>query len=150
MNFSPADPDLTKQLDPRWVSDCGTWEVGLYRVMFGYKVRAGRVDDNYCCVIDFNVGANDAIKRRGLLATIWFLEQFPPNAKDYEVLQKLPSRDDRYGNSYCPVRFDPVHEDGASGWAQFCRLAVEAHWSAKRPNAYVGGWSMTNAVDWVV
>lgn len=44
MQFNPAeDNDLIHRL----VSDCGTIEIGLYRVLFGYRVRAGYTNDMF-------------------------------------------------------------------------------------------------------
>ena len=57
MKFHKAPP--TEDLFLRVVDETNTIQVGIYPVLFGYRVRAGRVDDkwgvnlDWCCGADF-------------------------------------------------------------------------------------------------
>ena len=48
MKDSPYDKSTG--LHKRKVSNCGKYEMGIYPVMFGFRIRAGIVDDGYCPV----------------------------------------------------------------------------------------------------
>lgn len=45
MKFISAEDNEEINLYQRMVSDCGKVEIGIYPVMFGYRVRAGFVND---------------------------------------------------------------------------------------------------------
>lgn len=59
MKFNSAPDDLhNTMLFHRKVSENGLVEMGVYRVMFGWRVRAGFVDDIGFCVLDWCGGGN--------------------------------------------------------------------------------------------
>jgi hypothetical protein len=57
MHFNEAEDDDNNKLFCRRVSEGGTVEIGVYRVMYGYRVRAGFVGD-MSCRLDWCAGAN--------------------------------------------------------------------------------------------
>lgn len=46
---APSTPDLFLRV----VDETNTIQIGIYRVMFGYRVRAGRVDDKFGVNLDW-------------------------------------------------------------------------------------------------
>jgi len=59
MKFSPApdDPEITGQFH-RLVSENGVIAIGVYRVMYGFRVRAGKAKDLMGCTLDWCGGGN--------------------------------------------------------------------------------------------
>lgn len=59
MKFShiPDDPDITGQFC-RLKSENGVICIGIYRVMYGFRVRAGRSADKYGCALDWCGGGD--------------------------------------------------------------------------------------------
>ena len=57
MKLSYAPDDLGTMLFHRQVSENGLVEIGVYRVAYGWRVRAGFVGE-YCCVLDWCGGGN--------------------------------------------------------------------------------------------
>jgi len=73
----------------------GLWEVGIYPVLFGFRIRAGRVGDSYCC-LDMCIGNN------------WLLMYalFPVVCKIIEERGHVPSM-----NEWPRVAIKPVWKD---------------------------------------
>jgi len=67
MKFLPAEPSLNFPA-VRYVSEQGKWEIGLFPVMFGVRVRMGPVNAPYCS-IDYCAGADVEFQHK-LMATV--------------------------------------------------------------------------------
>lgn len=61
MNFKPAEPN--RNFIHREVSESGTVEIGVYPVMFGFRVRAGFINNDYVH-IDWCCGNNQFVIER--------------------------------------------------------------------------------------
>jgi len=57
MVFKEADDDADTGLTHRRVSECGRVEIGVYQVLFGFRVRAGFVGSP-CCELDWCCGSD--------------------------------------------------------------------------------------------
>ncbi len=57
MQFNEAEDDHNNKLFCRRVSEGGTVEIGVYRVMYGYRVRAGFIG-TLSCILDWCAGGN--------------------------------------------------------------------------------------------
>jgi hypothetical protein len=55
MVFNRAEPDAN--FFQRWVSTGGKWEIGFTRMMFGVRIRVGRVG-SLCVDLDYCAGAD--------------------------------------------------------------------------------------------
>lgn len=99
MKFTPAPPDEGYML--RFVSEGGAWEVGLGPVMYGIRVRAGRVGDGYYAV-DLCGGADQFFTAQLLASVTIVLEALPEHVTPGAVHDLFPT--------YC-VR--PLHKDAA-------------------------------------
>ena len=64
MTFKAESDALGHGLTNRVVSDCGRVEIGVFRVMYGYRVRAGYVD-SLGCELDWCAGAD--------MKDLWYL-----------------------------------------------------------------------------
>lgn len=53
--MQPAEYNKETGLHRRMVSDCGKYEMGIYPVMYGFRIRAGMVGD-YFCLVDYCAG----------------------------------------------------------------------------------------------
>jgi hypothetical protein len=60
MTFTKTEPTENFDIE-RWVSSGGVWEIGFYRVMFGVRVRMGRVGEGYC-ILDLCAGADVTLR----------------------------------------------------------------------------------------
>ncbi len=56
MEFTQAPDDLKKQLFCRMISENGKFEMGVHPMAFGMRLRAGFVDDNTGCLLDYCAG----------------------------------------------------------------------------------------------
>jgi len=85
--------------------------------MFGYKVRAGNIDDQACCAIDLHVGNDPKIINRTVLAVIWIIEAYERDHPtcNYSLCEFIP-------NWSCW----PVNQDRQC-WDYLCRIAAETH-----------------------
>ncbi len=57
MKLVPTKDDPDKVLFARYISEDGDFECGIHRVLYGWRVRAGRVDSqtidlDWCCAAD--------------------------------------------------------------------------------------------------
>lgn len=71
-----AEPELVLRtgLHNRLVSDCGRIEIGVYRVMYGFRVRAGYVGEG-SVAIDWCAGADLVMLRYLFNAAVLILSQ---------------------------------------------------------------------------
>jgi hypothetical protein len=71
MQFYPATDDSFTGLSRRLVSESGLVEIGVFQVMFGWRVRAGFCKSP-CCVLDWCAGGNsdDLEKLYGICVAI--------------------------------------------------------------------------------
>jgi len=101
MKFIRAEDDFNTMLFHRHVSTDGTVEVGVYAVLFGFRVRAGMVGHSWC-ELDYCGGADQETVERiysAVLATLETQERpnwdvFPtqvrkPMGNDPECMQEL-------------------------------------------------------------
>ena len=104
----------------------------MYRVLCGYKVRAGRVDNHATCAVDMHTGADPGLLRRVLLATIWVLGRFPDECseRDFQDWWREHVSWDVYFN------LNPVN--GGAAWEEYCRLAIHAYWEATHGETWWG------------
>lgn len=97
MKFTPTPPDdgyLT-----RFVSESGAWEVGLGPVMYGIRVRAGRVGDGHYAV-DLCGGADQFFTAQLLASVTIVLEALPEHVSPGAVYKLFPT-----------YRVRPLHKD---------------------------------------
>ncbi len=76
MRFHKTTDCQVNMIVNRYVSEDGTFEIGYYRVIYGWRVRAGYVgakslEADYCCAMDFDLLA------RTLAICIARLEMLP-------------------------------------------------------------------------
>lgn len=93
MNFNKAPDCPINKLQNRYVSEDGTFEIGWYKVMYGWRIRAGYVgsstlEADYCCQMDLYLLAQTQI------ACIARLEALP-NFSPANVRKALPSGRDK-------------------------------------------------------
>lgn len=111
MKFSKADPCPDHLLDPRWTSENGVWEIGVHPVMFGKRVRAGKVKSPFCPV-DLCAGSDDNVLKELAVMVMYILESLPENANEADVGRLFPI-----------CRIKPVNNDPC--WEGMRRLALE-------------------------
>lgn len=100
MEFHQAEP--TENLSMlRLVSAGGRWELGLWPVLFGVRVRAGVVGE-MTCAVDYCAGANVPDMLTLLHVVRRILEGFGEDVPAYVVERALPVQDLK------PVFRDPV------------------------------------------
>jgi hypothetical protein len=113
MKFSKSNPCADHMLDPRWVSENGVWEIGVFPVMFGKRVRAGTINSP-SCVVDYCAGGNDDFLKEILVTIIVILESFDESVKEVDIERILPTYKTK------PINLDPC-------WAQLKKVALERH-----------------------
>lgn len=96
----------------------------MHRVLYGYNVRAGRVDNHYTCAVDMHTGADPGLLRRALLATIWVLGRFPDKCSERDFQDWWY----RHVSWSVHINLDPVK--GGAAWEEYCQLAIHAYWEA--------------------
>lgn len=84
----------------RFLSEDGGYEVGLMPVLYGVRVRAGRVGDSFV-FIDYCAGADRDFQARLLGVIIDILETLPVGITPREVQDLMPGYDIR------PIDKDP-------------------------------------------
>lgn len=97
-------------LDPRWTSENGVWEIGVHPVMFGKRIRAGRVDRPFCA-IDLCAGGDEDVLKQLAVLVMYVLESFPEDVLEREVEDLMP---------WC--RTKPINNDPC--WDELRKLAV--------------------------
>ena len=105
-------------LSPRWVSENGVWEIGVFPVMFGKRVRAGLVNAPDC-VVDYCAGADEDFLKELIVAIMIILESFDEDVSTIEVERILPTYRTK------PINLDPC-------WPSLKRIALER--SISKPN----------------
>jgi hypothetical protein len=111
MKFTAAESRSETGYIKTWLSENEVWEIGIYPVMFGFRVRAGKtnslgVDIDYCA-------GNDPVFLGQLLTTVMsILESFSEALTSAELRLVLPPYEKK------PINLDPC-------WEQLQRLAKE-------------------------
>lgn len=111
MIFTAVESDPETGYIKTWASENNVWEIGIYPVMFGVRVRAGKVgcqglDIDYCA-------GTDPVFLGQLLTTVMtILETFPESLNSQELHTILPMYNKK------PINLDPC-------WEQLQQLAKE-------------------------
>ena len=88
MIFNTSPDDDEKGLTHRLLSEHGVVEIGIFRVMFGWRVRAGFAENDTCCILDWCGGGNwENVERLYALARS-ILSSRP---EDYHCFDGLPA-----------------------------------------------------------
>lgn len=88
MNFSPAES--TEYLPKRrQLSENGRWEIGLYPVLYGTRVRAG-IAGSPCCVIDLCAGPTEKGQELLYSRILKILSRLPEEISEGEVSRMIP------------------------------------------------------------
>jgi hypothetical protein len=111
MKFSRVDPNVNYLLE-RWESETGQWNVGLAPVIFGMRVRAGPVDNEVECAIDYCAGADRKFQMLLLSVIIAILEKMPESVGLVEVQRAMPR-----------MEMKPVNKDGC--WDKLQAMAAK-------------------------
>jgi hypothetical protein len=99
MMFKPAEPD--ENFFYRWVSTGGRWEMGFTQMMFGVRVRVGRVGCG-CVDVDLCAGADRQFQDELLRAVMTVLIPVAEDIGPREMSDMFP----RYNVK--PINLDPV------------------------------------------
>lgn len=90
MTFTKVPPNENYNVE-RWISSGGGWELGCYKVMFGVRVRLGRVGDGYC-LLDLCAGADKELRDDILRCVMCVLIPEKEDLSDGEMMIKFPCR----------------------------------------------------------
>lgn len=99
MHFEPANSD--DNFFHRWVSTGGRWEMGFTRMMFGVRVRVGRVGHG-CVDVDLCAGADRGFQMELLRAVMTILIPVDENISSREMSDLFP------GYTVKPINLDPT------------------------------------------
>lgn len=112
MRFTETNPNENYDV-MRYVSENGVWEMGVYRVIFGYRVGAGLATSG-CREVVYCAGANPehVHEIRDLVRDI--LQAFPESERGHRISALLPS-----------FEIKPIHKD-ATCVPELRRLAALA------------------------
>jgi hypothetical protein len=100
MQFTQAAPDENFPLG-RWVSENNIWELGFYPVLFGVRVKLGKVGSP-CVNLNYCAG-NDEGFALILLATVaLILEAVPESVTERQIERLFP------GYTIKPINLDPT------------------------------------------
>ena len=103
MLFQSAPCSLDTGYTITYASETGRWELGIWPVMFGFRVRAGLAGDGFVAV-DY-CAADQTIFLRELFAVVMLiLEQLPEDTQPGELYRILP------GHEVKPINQDPCWE----------------------------------------
>lgn len=111
MRFTAVESSPETGYTKTWASENNVWEIGIYPVLFGVRVRGGRVgcqglDIDYCA-------GNDPVFLSQLLTTVMsILESFPETLTSQELHTLLPGYEKK------PINLDPC-------WEKLQQLAKE-------------------------
>ena len=83
----PDDPELTGQFH-RLVSENNVISIGVFQVMYGFRVRAGRANDSFGCYMDWCAGGDWKDVERLYSLAVAILSQ---REEDYSCFDDLPS-----------------------------------------------------------
>ena len=92
MEFSPTEPD--EHLFRRWKSENKVWEVGFFRVLYGIRVRAGKIppglDYAPAVSIDYCAGADEGFALCILAIVVKLLSTLPESVTASQVEALVP------------------------------------------------------------
>lgn len=91
MKFHLADDCPEKGLVARQLSENGLVEVGIYQVLYGWRVRAGFVADRFGCVLDWCCGDSDKFLNGLYCSLLTILER---RREDEDCFEGLPRTSD--------------------------------------------------------
>lgn len=111
MEFAKAKPNINFPVG-RWVSEGGIWEIGFCPVLYGIRVRFGKVG-SASVVLDYCAG-DDKLFALELLGTMMqILSVFPESTAKQEISRLFPS-----------FTIKPINQD-PSCWERLKKLADE-------------------------
>lgn len=87
MKFTKTEPN--ENFFSRWVSENNIWEVGFTQMLFGVRVRAGKVGD-IGCELDYCAGADLVWQMQLLIVIITALEKLPESTTCKEMQLIFP------------------------------------------------------------
>jgi len=100
VKFSQAAPDENFPLG-RWVSENNVWEIGFFPVLFGVRVRLGKIG-NAWVNLDYCAGSNEGFALILLATVVAILERVPESATERQVEELFPKFDIK------PIDRDPT------------------------------------------
>jgi hypothetical protein len=90
MKFNEA-PTTQNFPDKRWVSEEGVWEIGLYPIVGGERLRLGKVGNGWL-TIDYHTDEDDPAGALLLLSLVTeILKYFPESSTEKEIDEVFPS-----------------------------------------------------------
>lgn len=86
----PTDDNGGSGLYCRYVSETGVWELGLGRVIYGVRVKAGHIRS---CgfVLEYCAGADPVFTAALLTTVMTILEQYPEDVPISQIERDFPS-----------------------------------------------------------
>jgi len=108
MMFKRADPDAN--FFHRWISTGGKWEIGFTQMIFGVRVRVGRVG-SMCVDLDYCAGA-DVLFQEELMKTVMTIL--------IPVSEEITSR--QLSDMFPRYQIRPIHKDPC--WPQLQQMAA--------------------------
>ena len=87
MRFTKTEPN--ENFFSRWVSENSIWEVGFTQMLFGVRVRAGKVGD-IGCELDYCAGADLTWQMQLLIVIMTALEKLPESTTSKEIQLIFP------------------------------------------------------------
>ena len=116
MKFKLTEPNQNYP-KARYESENGIWEVGLFPVLFGVRIRAGLRGAGWCTV-DYCAGADYQIQTLLLAMIITMLEQLPEDIAEHKISEALPRFEIK------PINNDPC-------WQELTELAQQNNFLEK-------------------
>lgn len=89
MKFKWAEKDTNFPIE-HFVSEGGVWECGITPVLYGRRVRVGRVGDNGC-VLDYCAGDRMGFDHQVLTAVMGILLKVPEETPEWIVMDMFPT-----------------------------------------------------------
>lgn len=119
MRFTPAEPDDHYQFG-HLISKGGRWEMGIYPVLFGYRVRAGLIG-SMCCSVDYCAANQTDFLLQLFVTVLSILESLPEDVTPGELERMLPR-----------FRIKPINQD-PDCWVNLQALAKELQAKSTEP-----------------
>jgi hypothetical protein len=89
MEFKPAPDHIENQMFSRKISENGIWEIGIYPVAYGYRVRAGIVGNGWV-TIDYCAASQQTFLGQLYAVVQGILETFPESTPEHEIERLMP------------------------------------------------------------
>lgn len=122
MEFKELENQVSENYIFRQESTCGKVEIGVWPVMFGYRVRAG-FTGSLCCELDYCCGDNDI--------HVGFIYNYVKNIMEQQEVSRDMFR------IFPRQNIKPFFKD-AENYEKFCSLANDNMKIVKLPNIHAG------------